>query len=300
VQQLPIEEIKFTDIKIDENGMRNGRTGVEDITSLRESIETNGLMDPLIVWKTEDDKYILTAGYRRHAAISQLREEISEEAFDTIRVSIFTGTLEEALAKNLEENIQRRNLNPADEAIAVSRLYRKVGDQTDVARMLGMSQPWVSQRVNLVKGLIARGMDMLRRGSIVLKDAIALSKLLNNDGTPNEDLQNELLDALEEDEKEGKVKIPKPDRAKTYRTKKEIDELELIVVEATNDDAIDSVVSSVLKRVIAWHRCQIDSEELLFTAPSEEDASDASEADIIDITPSLEEEAPVARIASGE
>ena len=287
MQQLPIETVKFSDIRLNSNGLTNGRSSVGDVSALQSSIEENGLIDPLVVWKTDDNNLVLIAGYRRHAAISNLRSEVHAEAFDDLMVGIFEGTLEEALAKNLEENVQRQNLNPADEAEAVHNLYEKVGDQTDVAKLVGMSQPWVSQRVNLYRGLIPRGLEYLRGGKVNLKEARRISRLLNHDGSPDETAQNDILDQFDTEEE---VRIPDRhrQRVKTYRTKKEFEELGKALADAVSEGAITDVHNAVLSRVIAWHRCEIEMEELLFEEPEIEE-SEVVEEDIITVA---EESAP--------
>lgn len=287
MQQLPIQTVKFSDIQLNTCGLTNGRTMVGDVSGLQTSIEENGLIDPLIIWKTEGEELVLIAGYRRHAAITNLRAEVHEDAFDEMMVGVFEGTLEEALAKNLEENVQRRNLNPADEAQAVNNLYEKVGDQTDVARMVGMSQPWVSQRVNLYRGLIPRGLDYLRGGKINLKEARRISQLINVDGTPDETVQNDILDKFDAEEE---VRIPVQERVKTFRNKKEFEELYKALAEATTDGTVTDTHGSALNRFITWYRCEIGMDELLFEEIDFEEPK-LEEEDILTV---VEEEVPVA------
>ena len=50
-----------------------------DITDLAESIELNGLCQPLIVTPTEDGRYRTIAGHRRRAALLQLAEKDPEK-----------------------------------------------------------------------------------------------------------------------------------------------------------------------------------------------------------------------------
>ena len=276
MHQLEIKEVPFDEILLNSHGLVNGRSVVGDVTGLKRSIEDNGLMDPLVVWNPEgEETLVLIAGYRRHTAISAIRDEVAG-AFENINVSVFRGNLEEALAKNIEENVQRKNLNPADEASAVYNLYDKVQDQKQVGQMLGMSQPWVSQRVNLYKGIVPRGLDFLRSGQINLKEARNIATLLNRDGTPDEDKQNEILDAFDTGEK---VKIPKKERVKTYRTKQEFAELNAGLVEAKDEGSIDTVLATHLSAVMKWYRREIDLDSLLFD--EHEDTSEVEDEDSV-------------------
>lgn len=276
MHQLEIKEVPFDEILLNSHGLVNGRSVVGDVTGLKRSIEDNGLMDPLVVWNPEgEETLVLIAGYRRHTAISAIRDEVTG-AFENINVSVFRGNLEEALAKNIEENVQRKNLNPADEAAAVYNLYDKVQDQKQVGQMLGMSQPWVSQRVNLYKGIVPRGLDFLRSGQINLKEARNIATLLNRDGTPDEDKQNEILDAFDTGEK---VKIPKKERVKSYRTKQEFAELNAGLVEAKDEGSIDTVLATHLSAVMKWYRREIDLDSLLFD--EHEDTSEVEDEDSV-------------------
>lgn len=263
MQQLTIQTVSFDEILLNANGLRNSRSSVGDISTLKASIEENGLIDPLVIWRPVDGTSVLLAGYRRHAAIQEIRETIPE-AFNNLSVSVFSGSLEEALAKNLEENIQRQNLNPADEAEAVCRLYEKLGDQKGVAAIIGMSQPWVSQRVNLYRGLIPQALECLRGGVINLTVARKVSRMVLEDGTPDEALQLAALEKIRGDSEEEIESGDGKARAKTYRTKREVDELELLVSQIDDDIAVDEDHLNSVKAVIGWFRCQMESEDLLF------------------------------------
>lgn len=277
MQQLAITSVSIDQILLNANGLRNSRSSVGDISTLKSSIEENGLIDPLVIWRPVDGTNVLLAGYRRYAAIQEIRES-NPDVFQNLNVSVFSGSLEEALAKNLEENIQRQNLNPADEAEAVCRLYEKLGDQKDVAAIIGMSQPWVSQRVNLYRGLIPPALECLRGGVINLTVARKISRMVFDDGTPDEGMQ---LTALEKIQGEAEEEIEDgtgKSRAKTYRTKREVDELELLVSQIDDDIAVDEDHLNSVKAVIGWFRCQMDSEGLLFNLA--EVLADAEEEEV--------------------
>ena len=110
MDQLSIQNINFDDIKLNANGLKNGRTYVGDISELTSDISQHGLSDPMVVWETDEGEFVLTAGYRRYAAVTAIREE-SPERFETINVSIYNGDLEGAIAQNIRENIHRENRN---------------------------------------------------------------------------------------------------------------------------------------------------------------------------------------------
>ena len=283
MQQLTIEEIPFEEIQLNAHGLRNSRSSVGDISTLTASIEENGLIDPMVIWRPTEGTNVLLAGYRRHAALQQIREN-NPAAFNTLNVSVFEGSLEEALGKNLEENIQRQNLNPADEAEAVCRLYEKLGDQKEVAAIIGMSQPWVSQRLNLFRGLIPQALECLRGGVINLTVARKISRMLLQDGNPDEGAQLIALEKIQGDTADEIEAGEGRARAKTYRTKREVDELELFVSQIDDDIAVDEQHLDSVKAVISWFRCQVDSEDLLFNMEEILAEDDLTDENIVSVT----------------
>ena len=106
---IPIERI-FRD----ENQPRK-EFDKDKIEELPQSINKNGLIQPLIVTKKDSENYTLVAGERRWRA-SQLAGLPSIPAY--VREADDQGMLEMALL----ENIQRADLNPLEVAISYQRL----------------------------------------------------------------------------------------------------------------------------------------------------------------------------------
>lgn len=90
------------------------------LSELSESIRKNGVMQPILVRPVTDDKYEIIAGERRWRA-SQMA------GVDSIPVVIREMKDELALELALVENIQRRDLNPLEEAIGYQRLMDEFG-----------------------------------------------------------------------------------------------------------------------------------------------------------------------------
>lgn len=284
---MEVAYVDFDSIQLNSRGFTNSRSHLGDIDSITKSIAETGLNCPPLVWidsADEDESIVLIAGYRRHEALRRIRS-LSEDEFGNqypqgqsfvsqfpegeVPVVIYTGDLDGAIAKNIEENVQDESLNPADEAEAVFKLYERKGDQTETGRVLGKSQAWVSQRVNMVTNLIPEIMGALRDGRINVTQAVRLSRVLSEDGSRDETRQMAALEALLGDEPT--LPTERAPRNKTYRTKKEVDALETAVVEASNNSSIDSATESVLRGVVSWFRCHIEIEELLFGAPEGSD-----------------------------
>lgn len=115
----------------------------ESLEELASSIRTQGIIQPIVV-RPEGEKYEIIAGERRWraAALAGLSEipaiirDISDEA---------------AIAIALIENIQRENLNPIEEALALNRLIAEFGlTHQEVASAVGKSRVSVSNLLRLL------------------------------------------------------------------------------------------------------------------------------------------------------
>lgn len=115
-----------------------------EILSLAESIQQNGLLQPLSVRKLPDG-YELIAGERRLRAAKEL-------GLPTVPCIVFDVSDRTSAILSLVENIQRQNLNFFDEAAAIQRLIASYGmTQEDAAVKLGRAQSTVANKLRLLK-----------------------------------------------------------------------------------------------------------------------------------------------------
>ena len=114
-----------------------------DIEDLADSILTHGLIQPVIVRKTADH-YQIVAGERRLRATKKLgRTQIPAIIVDLDGV--------EVAEISLIENIQRKNLNCIEEAVAFGILKSKFAmTAEDIAKRIGKSRPYVSNIMRLI------------------------------------------------------------------------------------------------------------------------------------------------------
>ena len=297
MNQLETKPILLSQIHSNIEGLVNARTSFPHLEELKESIMVDGLLNPLIIaeptneWDFED--YVLIAGESRLRAIKMIRDEWFEEnpeedeedaPFEEITCAIYSGDLSGAIVLALVDNLKRENLNPADEAEAVYRLVEKIGNQSQVAEMLGMSQPSVSNKYNLKRNLISEAFDALRDGRLKLPKAKKLSKVLNDDKTPNVEVQAQILEEILEQDAE----IPEGEerrRIKTYRSKKEVEELRQVAATALDlREEVDVDHRRSLHQFLRWYFCEIDSDTMLFRV---------DELDLSDFEEEYEEEATV-------
>ncbi len=142
----------------------------EALQELANSIRTQGVMQPIVVRPIGDNRYEIIAGERRWRA-AQLAE------LDTIPAIIKDVPDEAAIAMALIENIQREDLNPIEEAVALDRLQREFSlTQQQVADAVGKSRAAVANLIRLL-ALEPEARLLLERGDLEMGHARALLAL---------------------------------------------------------------------------------------------------------------------------
>lgn len=142
----------------------------EALAELAASIKQQGVMQPIVIRPISADRYEIIAGERRWRA-TQLA------GLDSIPAIIKPVSDDAAIAMSLIENIQRENLNPIEEAVALKRLQDEFElTQQQVADAVGKSRATVTNLMRLINlSLDAR--VMLERGDIEMGHARALLAL---------------------------------------------------------------------------------------------------------------------------
>jgi len=142
----------------------------EALEELADSIRAQGVMQPIVVRPVGERRYEIIAGERRWRA-AQLAE------LDTIPAVIREVSDEVALALALIENIQRENLSPVEEALALKRLLDEFElTQQQVADAVGKSRAQVANLLRLL-ALDEEVQTLLERGDLDMGHARALLAL---------------------------------------------------------------------------------------------------------------------------
>jgi ParB/RepB/Spo0J family partition protein len=137
-------------LPIDEITVREGwnpRTGDDDVErdQLTESVRAQGILQPLLVERS-DDGPVLIDGHRRLAAA---------RAAGLTEVPVIERTGEDGdapqLAAALAANMRRRGLDPIEEARAYERATQAGWAQRRIAEAVGCSPRHVSQRLRLLR-----------------------------------------------------------------------------------------------------------------------------------------------------
>lgn len=142
----------------------------EALEELAESIKVQGVMQPIVVRSIGEGRYEIIAGERRWRA-TQLA------GLDKIPAVIRDVPDEAAIAMALIENIQRENLNPMEEAMALKRLQDEFElTHAEVAQAVGKSRTTVTNLLRLI-ALSDDVKTLLEHGDIEMGHARALLTL---------------------------------------------------------------------------------------------------------------------------
>ena len=137
------------------------------LQTLADSIQAQGIMQPILVRALGVDQYEIIAGERRWRAAQ--KAGLSE-----VPVIIRDIADEAALAMALIENIQRENLNPLEEAMGIKRLIDEFSmTHEQAAQAVGRSRVAVSNLLRLLS-LTPMVQDMLLDNQIDMGHARAL------------------------------------------------------------------------------------------------------------------------------
>lgn len=146
----------------------------DSIKELAETLDKDGLLQPIVVREDGEDQYEIIAGERRYRAAKSLN-------WETIPAIVNNMNDDQAASLALIENLQREDLNPIDEAKAYTNLM-KLNDltQTALAKDMGKSQSYVANKLRLLK-LDDDVQKALIEGKITARHGRALLNLSDGD-----------------------------------------------------------------------------------------------------------------------
>lgn len=162
LRNLPVEMIQ--------RGRFQPRTQIdpERLTELADSIRAQGVVQPIVVRTLADDgQYELIAGERRWRAAQMA-------GLSEIPAVVRNVPDEAVVAIALIENVQRENLNPIEEAIALKRLTDEFGMTHDAAaKAVGRSRTAVTNLLRLLE-LTEEVKSLVQQGGLEMGHARAL------------------------------------------------------------------------------------------------------------------------------
>ncbi|MBR5234115.1 MAG: ParB/RepB/Spo0J family partition protein [Clostridia bacterium] len=116
-----------------------------ELECLASSIKNNGIIQPLVIRKKENDKYELISGERRLRAAGMV-------GLETVPCVLMSVSDSDSALFAIIENIQRDNLNFFEEAESIHRLMTEFNmTQDEISKKLGKSQSYFSNKIRLLK-----------------------------------------------------------------------------------------------------------------------------------------------------
>jgi len=200
-------ELKKLPVELIHKGEYQPRLSIDPdaLQELAESIKAQGLVQPIVVRRLDDGEYELIAGERRWRA-SQIA------GLHTIPAIVRDIPDQAAAAISLIENIQREDLNPLEESLAMSRLIADFGlTHQQTAESVGRSRTAVTNLLRLLD-LEEKTKELLDTGKLDMGHARALLALT---GTQQVEIANTVM--------EKQLSIANPDEKKTAPAKKAVE-----------------------------------------------------------------------------
>ena len=164
---MEITEIKTNELKHHPN---NPRESYDDIAELTASIKEQGILQPLTVRKIPAGGYSVIAGNRR-------MEAAKAAGLDMVPCIITEMSEKDQAAVILIENMQRKNLNPYEEARGVQMCLDLGISEADLAKKTGFSKETIRHRKKLAELDPEKLKKKCSDGQISIQDLISLEKI---------------------------------------------------------------------------------------------------------------------------
>ncbi len=146
-EEIKSDAMRTLAIGLLQPGKYQPRTGMDAdrLTELAESIKAQGVIQPIVVREIGKNKYEIIAGERRWRAAGQA-------GLAEVPVVLREVDDRAVIAMALIENIQREDLNPLEEALALSRLIDEFSlTHQQAAEAVGRSRAAVSNLLRLLE-----------------------------------------------------------------------------------------------------------------------------------------------------
>lgn len=171
---LPVDDLSIKQIRPSANQLRRDQGNIDGLCA---SINSIGLLQPIVV-RPMADYFEVVAGNRRFEACKRLR-------WKSIPCHVVELDDRQAFEVSLVENLDRKTLDPFDEARAFKKYVSEAGwgGMTALSKGIGRSPAYISKRIRLLS----------------LPEKV-LEQLLEHGGRKNVTLMEELLPLDEEDQ----------------------------------------------------------------------------------------------------
>jgi ParB family chromosome partitioning protein len=157
-----IEDVEISKLRPSEFGYRHE---LGDPAELSYSIREHGLLQPILVRSKDEGYFEIIAGHRRLQACKRI-------GWRKIICHIIEADDKHAFEISLTENMQRKSLNPIEEAMAYKKYVVNFGwgGISDLAAGLGKSPSYIDKRIRLLD-LPSEVLDSISKSSICTSTA---------------------------------------------------------------------------------------------------------------------------------
>jgi ParB/RepB/Spo0J family partition protein len=234
-----------------------GEFTLQSVEALAESIHEIGkLLCPVWLQPAADVAgipagydYRLIAGHRRYRAVTVFLK------WPTIPASVFYGLTEwQARKLNFTENLERKDLNPLEEALAIRHLYPdKLPSSQKIADDLKRDQTWVLKRLSVLK-VPHEVQQLIAARRVTLLD---LQIVLKRD-TPEEQIEVAKTLAASKRGRGRNAVFVGEKLARTFKRRKTKTEINGLIAQLFNRD----VKNNLAIRIATWCAGSISDEEL--------------------------------------
>lgn len=136
--KVPIEKVFHSPLQ------PRKRINEEDLKELVSSIKQNGILQPVLLRKVDENKYELVYGHRRFEAAKRAKLKEIPAVFRRL-------SDREVLEIAIIENIQREDLNPIEEADAYYKLNVEFDlTQEEIAERVGKARTTITNKMRLL------------------------------------------------------------------------------------------------------------------------------------------------------
>lgn len=187
ISEQNIEEVKQIPINQIEPSPYQPRTVFDDdkINELCQTIKTHGIIQPIVVRVSSNNKYEIIAGERRWRAVKKL-------GLETISAIVKEYNDSQTASISLIENLQREGLTAVEEATAYQKLIQIYNlTQESLAQRLGKNQSTIANKLRLLN-LPQSVQDELLKRKITERHARAL--LILHDQELQEKVLKEIIE----------------------------------------------------------------------------------------------------------
>ena len=172
-KNIQVKNIQVSDICPSELNPRK-TFDQESLAELAQNIKSNGLVQPITIRKRpkgSETKYEIVCGERRYRAVC-----LNGDA--EIQCIIKELDDKQAFAAMIIENLQRKDVDPIEEAAAITKLWDNGATMkvAEIAKLLGKSSSYVLGRIQL-NNIIPEFIQLMRDGTLYLVHLLDICKL---------------------------------------------------------------------------------------------------------------------------